>query len=238
LTHARIVDKYIKEELKAKRVLEVGCGKGFNSVFLAERNQEVQFTGIDLTSLHVSLAQQKAHSLPNLDFEEGNYQDLPFEPATFDLVFAVETICCATDINRALAEIKRVIKPGGRFIIFDVYRKVKLEELEPELGTATRLVEISMAINEFSYLEDWLTKAKLNGFKIAKVEEVTDFVRPNILRLQKVAKKYFRYTWLAKIYAYFAPYYLVRNSIAGLLMPFTLRLENGSHGYYILTLQT
>jgi hypothetical protein len=64
----RTVAEQIKE-VKAQKVLEVGSGKGFNSIFLAEQFPDIHFTGIDLTPLHIKISKQKAKSLENLHFQ-------------------------------------------------------------------------------------------------------------------------------------------------------------------------
>ena len=109
-------------EPHGKRILEVGCGKGFNSVYLASQCPARNFVGIDLTPLHVALAQKAGQALANLRFARGNFQQLDFPDHSFDLVFGVETLCHASDVAEVYAELFRVLRPGGRVVIFDGYR--------------------------------------------------------------------------------------------------------------------
>ena len=60
----------------ARDVLEVGPGKGFNSVFLAQRNPHIAFTGVDLTPLNVRMAADRGRHLPNVRFFEGDFHRL------------------------------------------------------------------------------------------------------------------------------------------------------------------
>jgi arsenite methyltransferase len=231
---ARTVDKHIRE-LGARQVLELGTGKGFNCVFLARRNPDVQFAGIDLTPLHISLAQRSSKHLENLDFKLGDFQNLDFEIQTFDLLFEVESICHATDMRLTLSEAYRVLKPGGRFIVFDGFRKVRLDDLLTELEVAAKLVEVSMAVREGWTIDDWLETARGVGFSLLKVEDCSNAIMPNLMRFQALARSYFRFAPLAKILSRVLPAYLVKNAIAGLLMPFTL--EAGVQGYYSIILE-
>lgn len=66
----RIVERII-EETDSRSVLELGSGKGFNSIYLARRHPGVNFTGIDLTEKHIDVAVKAAHGLDNLKFVRG-----------------------------------------------------------------------------------------------------------------------------------------------------------------------
>lgn len=230
---ATIVNEHLTA-LHAKDILEVGCGKGFNSIFLAQNNQDVKFTGLDLTPLHITLAKEKAGELANVQFEIGNFHELSFADNSFDVVFGVETLCHATDISQVFREFYRVLRPGGRCIIFDAFRTVKITDVEPEVKNAIKLVEKTMAVEEFAMLEEWLDKSQAAGLNVMEVHDLTQAVLPTMLKLKRSAQKYFKHTWLAiLVYAIF-PKHLIRNSVAGLLMPYTF--GEGLHLYHKLVL--
>lgn len=237
LVQPRIVGKQIKE-ISAKDVLELGCGKGFNSQFLAEQYPEVKFTGIDLTPLHIKLARQKSQTLSNLNFKEGNFNQLEFADQSFDVVFAFECLCHAEEAKMPLTEIFRVLRPGGRLIVFDGYRKVKLEQSSQLLQTATQLKEVSMAVRHgFPMIEDWNAIAQFIGFELKVIEDLSFAIQPTLLKLQKLSVRFFGLSWRAKLLAKVLPQYLIKNSIAGLLMPFTFHPTEGTCGYYKLILE-
>ncbi len=233
--------KVVAEQINkfgANDVLELGCGKGFNSRFLAQQYPEVNFTGIDITPLHIKIARQKARAFSNLTFQEGNFNDLEFPDRSFDIVFAFECLCHAPQAKIPLAEIFRVLRPGGQLIIFDGYRNTKLEQLPKLFQTATQLTEISMAVQHgFGEIQEWTANAKSIGFQIQTIENLSSAVQPTVSRLKKLSVKFFNLSWKAKLIANLLPKYLIRNSIAGLLMPFTLNPEGGSLGYYKLILK-
>lgn len=226
------------QTLQAKTVLEVGSGKGFNSIFLAKQHPEMQFTGVDRSAFHISLSRKQARGLPNLTFQTGQFDQLNFADQSFDLVFAVECFCYATALKASLAEVGRVLKPGGRFILFDGWRKPGFELQESALQTATRLVEISMAVTAgFAVIDEWITTAEQVGFRVLQRDNICNLTMPNLLSLQTLSRRYFRLIWRANLIARLLPKYLVRNSIAGLLMPYTFNLDQGSLGYYYVVLE-
>jgi arsenite methyltransferase len=228
----QIVGEQINQ-LSAKEVLEIGCGKGFNSQFLAEQYPNVKFTGVDLTPLHIKIASQKASKIHNLSFQIGNFNQLNFPDESFDIVFAVECLCHAKQPQTPLAEIFRILRPGGQLIVFDGYRKAKLATFDRELQRATCLIETSMAVQHgFPEIQQWLDVANSAGFYVEKSEDLSFAILPNLVRLKKLSLKFLQSSWRAKIIAFLLPKYLVRNSIAGVLMGFVLDPKAGSCSYY------
>ncbi len=229
----RVVAEQMRQ-IDAKNVLELGCGKGFNSRFLAEQYPEVNFTGIDLTPSHIKIAGRKANKFSNLCFEEGNFNKLNFSDQSFDIVFGFECLCHASQAEIPLAEIFRVLRPGGQLIVFDGYRQIELEKLPELLQTAAQLVEVSMAVRHgFSEIDDWQKIAQSIGFRFQTIEDISFAVKPSLSRLQKLSLQVFSLPWKLKILTYLLPKYLVRNSIAGLLMPLT----EDALGYYKMILE-
>ncbi|MGB3651167.1 MAG: class I SAM-dependent methyltransferase, partial [Rivularia sp. (in: cyanobacteria)] len=178
------------QSLNAKQVLELGCGKGFNSVFLADRNPETMFTGIDLTPLHVKIAQKKAVDLKNLSFMQGDFNHLPFADGQFDVVFAVECLCHSTNVPRTLAEIYRVLRPGGRLVVFDGYRSAEFENQEASLRTAQKLTEVAMAVQDgMNDIDNWSNTSSEVGFKLLESADLSQAIKPTVYRLQQLSAR-------------------------------------------------
>jgi ubiquinone/menaquinone biosynthesis C-methylase UbiE len=59
------------------------------------------------------------HFCPDGEFVQGDAQDLPFEDATFDAIVAAQLFCFLGDVDQALLEAARVLKPGGRIVVLD-----------------------------------------------------------------------------------------------------------------------
>ena len=106
---ALLVDARLPEG--ASDVLELACGNGFNLRLLAERSPGIRFAGVDLVAAQVRRAQRALADLPRARAAVGDYQALAFGDATQDAVFAVESLCHATDLPRALGEVARVLRP-------------------------------------------------------------------------------------------------------------------------------
>lgn|GEM_PF-356591 len=233
----RVVAEQI-DQLAAKTVLELGCGKGFNCCFLAEQYPEVHFTGIDLTPSHIEVANRKANEFSHLSFQQGDFEQLNFSERSFDLVFAFECLCHASLAEIPLTEVFRVLRPGGRLVIFDSYRQVALTQLPPLLQIASQLVEVSMAVRHgFSQIDHYVAIAQSIGLCVREIEDLSWAIQPTLSKLQKLSLKLFYLSWKAKILTYLLPKYLVRNSIAGLLMPFTVSPKAEAFGYYKLILE-
>ncbi len=94
------------------RVLEVGCGSGVFLRAAADRGAVV--TGIDSSERLVELARARA---PEADVSVGDLQELPYADDSFDVVAGFNSFFFAADMVAALAEARRVTKPGGSVVI-------------------------------------------------------------------------------------------------------------------------
>jgi arsenite methyltransferase len=225
------------DKIDAKRVLELGCGKGFNSIFLAKTHPTVSFIGTDITPVHIESAQKDKESLKNLEFEYGNFNKLNFPDESFDVIFAFECLCHANDFQEPLQEIFRLLKPGGKFIIFDGFRRSQLSEFPKNIQDATRLTEMAMAVqNGFSILEDWLKCANQSGLKVDIANDISLRIQPDLRRLQKMSTIFFNSYWISQIIKTILPAHLVQNSVAGILMPYVTQTHLGSLTYHEIVL--
>lgn len=104
-----------------KTLLDVGCGDGVLALELARRGAIV--TGLDANPAMISAARRGAESwaMP-LVLVGGRAEELPFEDAIFDRVMAVTVLCFVRDAERAVAEMARVLKPGGWLVIGELGR--------------------------------------------------------------------------------------------------------------------
>lgn len=100
-------------ELRGKRVLEIGCGMGFHAELLARAGAEL--TTIDLSPTSVK-ATTKRLALKNLtaDVREMDAETLAFPDGSFDMVWSWGVILASARTGRIVREIHRVLRPGGQ----------------------------------------------------------------------------------------------------------------------------
>jgi ubiquinone/menaquinone biosynthesis C-methylase UbiE len=98
-------------------VLEVAIGTGLN---LACYPPEIRLTGIEWSPAMLEIARHRAAELHRCaELLEGDAQDLPFPDESFDTVVCTFGLCAIPDDHRAIAEMHRVLRPGGRLLLAD-----------------------------------------------------------------------------------------------------------------------
>lgn len=105
-------------ELRGKEVLEISCGHGGGASYLVRTLHPAQYTGIDLNPAGIRFCRQR-HQAAGLAFLEGDAENLQFADHSFDAVVNVEASHCYPDFPRFLAEVARVLRPGGHFLYAD-----------------------------------------------------------------------------------------------------------------------
>jgi MPBQ/MSBQ methyltransferase len=108
----------------SEEVLDVGSGLGGPSRFLA-RTYGCRVTGIDLTPEFVAVAEKLTRLTRRGDrvsFSQGDALAIPFGAATFDVVWSQNVAMNISDRPRLYSEIRRVLRPGGKYALSDVVR--------------------------------------------------------------------------------------------------------------------
>lgn len=100
-----------------KRILDLGCGFGIHSLMLREAGNHV--VGLDLIEQRARLISRYGHA--NLLGLSGVGERLPFADGSFDVVFAHDSIQHVCDIAATFAECRRVLRPGGAFVVSEVH---------------------------------------------------------------------------------------------------------------------
>jgi len=114
----------VRERLAAQageRILDVGCGPGF---YCAELAQEVGASGgvvgVDGSAPMLALARRRCGDLQNVELAEGEATAIPAEAESFDAALSVQVQEYVPDIAASLDELHRVLRPGGRVLIWDI----------------------------------------------------------------------------------------------------------------------
>jgi ubiquinone/menaquinone biosynthesis C-methylase UbiE len=110
--HVKVIREHLGD-LRGKRVLDVGCGKGRFARVFHEQQPEAELWGLDISEEMLRFVPEGIHT------RAGSMTELPFEDAYFDGAYATESLEHAVEIEKAVSEICRVVKPGGKIAIID-----------------------------------------------------------------------------------------------------------------------
>lgn len=178
------------EKWQGKKVLEVGCGIGIDGLEFARNGAD--YTGIDISKKSLELA-QKYFSLNNqkANLLIADAENLPFLDNTFDLVYSWGVLHHTLDINKAINEVYRVLKPSGKIIIM-LYNKYSLVGLQLYLKYALLKGKLKSNLDELYALhhESLGTKAFTDKkaqelFSQFKEVKIKNIVTPYDARIAK-----------------------------------------------------
>jgi tocopherol O-methyltransferase len=181
---------------KSDRVLDAGCGIGGSSIWLA-KNIGCSVTGISLSEKQV----RKADALASAEgveqlatFEQLDFTATGFPAGSFDVVWAIESVCHAADKAAFLKEAFRILKDNGRLIMADFFKQENLQGKDAE--------EISQwahgwAVEDFSTKEEFERELNRTGFSGIKIDDASAAILPSAKRLYR---SYFIGTVLGFLY--------------------------------------
>jgi len=132
--------------LRGKDVLEVSCGHGGGAEYVARTFEPRRYTAVDLNPVAIRFCEEH-HRREGLIFRQGDAEHLPFAENTFDAVINVEASHCYPDFQRFLAEVARVLKPGGHFLYADFRFADGFAKWEEALKTCPLRIQQLRTIN-------------------------------------------------------------------------------------------
>jgi len=133
-------------DLNGKRVLEVSCGHGGGASYLVRTLRPASYTGLDSNPAGVAFCRER-HNLPGLDFVQGDAENLPFVDQSFDAVINVEASHCYPRFPRFLAEVARVLRPGGHFLYADLRPRHLIAKWESAIAEAPMWLRSGRIVN-------------------------------------------------------------------------------------------
>jgi 2-polyprenyl-3-methyl-5-hydroxy-6-metoxy-1,4-benzoquinol methylase len=120
-THYHLPELFASMDGAGRSLLEVGCGIGVDSIQLSKRGFAV--TAVDLTENALAVAKQYAALRgAAIDFRLGNAEGLDFPDQSFDVVYSFGVLHHTPDIERSVAEVHRVLRPGGTAYVMLYHR--------------------------------------------------------------------------------------------------------------------
>ena len=176
----------VAELREGERVLDLGSGGGIDVLLSARRVGPTGFAyGVDMTDEMLDLARRNAAEAgaSNVEFRKGTIEDLPLADGSVDVVISNCVINLSTDKPAVLAEMYRVLAPGGRVGVSDVVAEDHLTPVErAERGTHVGCV--AGALSRAEYL-DGLVAAGFVDAEVTFTHEVTDAMHGAIVRATK-----------------------------------------------------
>jgi tocopherol O-methyltransferase len=170
-----------------ERVLDAGCGVGGSSLWLAaERGAEV--IGITLVARQVTMARHYAAQrglAERASFEQADFTATPFPDASFDIVWAVESLCHAPDKAAFYREAARLLRPRGRVVVADFVRVAR--PVDPIGEKLLHEWLEGWAVPDIDTPGEHLGHLAAAGFAEPRLDDVTVHTRPSLRRLYRMA---------------------------------------------------
>ncbi len=179
--HKFFLQQIEKIDLENKRILEIGCGRGGFAIFFHEKYEDKfkEYLAADFSDSAIAMGKEYAHNqnLKNIQFELQDIQNIKHDDNSFDIVISFETVEHVPNCRKAINELFRVLKPGGKLILttpnymgfFGLYRiYLRL--------TGRKWTEVGQPINRFVMIPRTLFWLKSSGFKVKHFEsEIISF---------------------------------------------------------------
>ncbi len=181
------------------KVLDLGCGLGAASRYMAEENPEAQFLGFTITPWQVDFGNELSREQNFSDrvlLYQSDYADLPIADESAEAAFAMESACYARGRNKEdfIQELYRVLKPGGRFVINDGFRKHS-GPLPRWLDKAYQKNLDCWALTELADVHAFVKMLRKVGFQNIKVEDTSWRVAPSFAHIPFVSLRFYLDIW-------------------------------------------
>lgn len=179
-----------------ERVLDAGCGVGGAAFWLAE-NRGVSVTGITLVAQQVDDCQAKAAEFglsEKTDFQQASFLDAPFPDASFDVVWACESVCHAENKADFYREAARLLRPSGRVVMADFMRFRR--PMEPKVESKMLRGFNGWAVGDIDSGQEYFDTASAAGFENIVIRDCSKYVR---VSFRNVLRHCRRWLWLGKI---------------------------------------
>ena len=178
-------------------VLDAGCGMGGSALWLAE-TYGAHVVGIALSRAQLAEARRAAQRrrLDHLvTFSRQDYAAPAFGDGSFDVVWAFESVCHALCKRDFLAEAFRVLRPGGRLVMADYFRRAR--PLPPDDEMWFHRAVSGSAVRDLDTPEEFFAAMQDVGFRDISFEDRTDQIERSLRKLYHFALLTLPVAWLA-----------------------------------------
>ena len=221
-------------------ILELGCGFGFNSIYLASKFPEKTFLAMDITDANLKQAEARAAKLglTNITFINLNYNNnLHLYKA--DLIMCIETFCYSTDLNALFGNISASLNPNGRILLYDGYERQASDykALTADEVTAYRLHCYGFYLYKFQNIAEVYQAVHSNHLNIEYEKDYSDAIYSNFKVMETGSLKVIRYPLLTKMLLRFkiVSHMLFMQSLAGLFAAYFVERNFMSYYGFVLT---
>ncbi|QKQ97924.1 methyltransferase domain-containing protein [Candidatus Nanohaloarchaea archaeon] len=170
---------------EGETVVDSGCGRGGNTIWLARNTDAEKVIGLDIDSDLIEKARENAEEAgveDKTEFIEGDFDNLPLED--FDVYFAVESQCYSENEEKLTEQIFNKINPGGRIVISDGFRTEEFSEEDMEVANK---MHKGWGVDYMAYRENFERYLKQAGFKNIQVEPLMDKIGPTSKYLHRAS---------------------------------------------------
>lgn len=148
------------------QILDLGCGNGWATRMLAKTTSGVGAVGVDVSPAMIGRAEELHSYTIRARYEVGPLEKLDFNDGQFHRVFSMETLYYSVDLDSVLAEIQRVLKPGGTAdVVIDYYEENEATACWPEAAGVPMVL-----LGE----DEWKAKFEGAGFTGVTTRRVRD----------------------------------------------------------------
>jgi len=158
---------------KYSNILDAGCGVGATLLFNAEKNPKVNFFGIALGSNEIAHAKnnQKEKNINNANFQVKSFLKTDFPKNHFDAVYALESVSCSDKKKEFLHEMNKILKPGGRIIVVDMFRQNDSYNTFTDSSTHYSFKKLEFPLRSTT-IETFKSYLEAEGFKDIKIKNI------------------------------------------------------------------
>ena len=187
-------------------VLELGCGKGANALFLRTVSPSTRVVGVDLTPAHVRHARLRAADLGcgDVTFLAGDAAALADVPVSgpFDTVFAIESLCHLSrdGVRSLMAWAAEHLQPGGELVVLDGFKGEEGAKDEAARACA-ELAERGFRLPGMLSMAEWRRFGERAGFQVVVQDRLTREALPFWSRWWRLARLLLRVPFAIRAYA-------------------------------------
>jgi len=211
---------------KDNTVLDAGCGIGGSSIWLAQ-TIGCSVVGITISDKQVARAKDlaKKHGVDSkVQFFNENFTNTKFDDESFDVVWAIESVCHATEKSDFLNEAYRILKKDGRLILADGFlKRDPISEHERKINSDFC---IGLQLPNMVKFSDFEKKLSAAGFNNIVAEDKSDEVRPSSKKLYNMCRIGYPISKLTGLLG-LTPKLLTLNNLAGIK-----QYEGGNSGLF------